>query len=477
MKNIKNFFDNVIQLVDSTRKDAFANIYTGIGTDNSRTENYQFYKDREIRPDELTNLYRTNGIARRIVDMVVEDAIRNFIECEPELIEELMRLKIKTKLKEAGSFGRLYGGALIVAFIDDGLELDKPVNEKLIQRIKSFEIIDRNQVTIEQQDIPMDVLSVLTGEPNFYLINDLKLKIHKSRCYRFHGNKIPYMTKKRNMTTKIWDDSILQGCYEALKQYSVITQSSCEILQDFVQPIFKMKDLSMKLVQKNGEDLLAKRLDIFNMSRSIAKTVLIDADGEDYQKLTASIAEMPAMWDRHGEYISAVTGIPITKLFGRSPAGMNATGENDTHMYYDTIRAYRTDQIEPAIRWIINLVQNQKNWTNKPANFEFKFPSLYTPNDSELSRIKETYAKIDATYIDRGAVDAGELWEARYRNGMFNPNVSVNKLQGDDLDHTILDAEKILNEEKKLTAKQKKDKEEKLAQIVDHMHSQIKLNA
>lgn len=44
--------------------------------------------------------------------------------------------------------------------------------------------------------------------------------------------------------------------------------------------------------------------------------------------------------------LSALTNIPQTILFGRSPAGMNATGESDFENYYNFIERIQKQDVK-----------------------------------------------------------------------------------------------------------------------------------
>ena len=71
-----------------------------------------------------------------------------------------------------------------------------------------------------------------------------------------------------------------------------------------------------------------QRANILNLSKSSLNTMIIDSE-ESYEKITTNISGISDIVDRFMLALSAVSGIPITLLFGRSPSGLNATGEAD----------------------------------------------------------------------------------------------------------------------------------------------------
>ena len=54
---------------------------------------------------------------------------------------------------------------------------------------------------------------------------------------------------------------------------------------------------------------------------------------------------LPDVYDRVMMDVAGAAKTPVTKLFGRSPAGMNATGESDMNNYYDYIDGLRENQL------------------------------------------------------------------------------------------------------------------------------------
>lgn len=89
-----------------------------------------------------------------------------------------------------------------------------------------------------------------------------------------------------------------------------------------------------------------KRLDLLNLTKSATNTMILDAE-EKYEKASKNISGIPELLDRFMLALSAVSGVPVSLLFGRSAAGMNATGDNDKTLKNNliacaTIRFYQS---------------------------------------------------------------------------------------------------------------------------------------
>lgn len=455
------------------RKDNWQNAFTGLGTRNSRTTNTTFRSSARLDRYTLAELYRTNGLAKRIVNIVVADAMRGFIHAEEELIQELKRIKAKQLIFDGASFGRLYGGALIIALIDDGMDLETPLNPNRINKLISLRVFDRHQVSWTNDDLCDDFYKEWYGEPEIFTItnnqnaltgDDLFFKVHRSRCHIFGGERICNSARNAN---RGWDDPILQSCYDMLKNYGIIASSSVEIVQDFIQVIMKMNGLMDKYT--NGqEEQIRERLALIDETRSVQNTILLDGEGdEDYEKRSSSVSGLSDLWDRFSEAVCSATGIPATRLFGRSPAGMNSTGKSDMKNWYDIVSAYREDELEPCITWLLDIIKNQKDWKKKPDNFDWHFPSLEEPSEIEFADIKKKYAEIDMMYIDRGAISAAEAWQERFGSGEFKYNIQLANMH-DNIEGITEDDSNFLENDKE----ESQDKQRELKENADNRREQ-----
>ncbi|MGI4775357.1 MAG: phage portal protein [Janthinobacterium lividum] len=423
LKNLQNFFK-------SSRNDSWVNILTGLGTSDSRTNSTLYKNCASLNEYTLREIYNSNGVAINIVNAVVDDAICRFIESDKLLLKEMQRIDAKQSMLEAGYESRLLGGSMIVAFIDDGQDFEKPLNYNKINRLISLKVFNKHQVSWTDEDVCKDFYKEYYGKPEIFRINsemnaidsDSFLKVHRSRCFNFRGNK-------SSSNSQYWGNSVLQSCYEALRNYGIINSSAVEIVHDFVQVIMKINGLSDMII--NGEErAVLQRVGVIEKTKSIANMVLLDGSdnsNESYEKRSSSVAGLPELWDKFSEAICAVSKIPKTRLFGSSPSGLNATGKSDLQNWYDVVRSYRSDQIEPCIDWLIEILRNQKEWKTKPLNYEWEFPSLTSPSELEWADIKKTYAAIDWGYIDRGAIDATDVWQERFGKGDFHFNFKLKR--------------------------------------------------
>ena len=88
-----------------------------------------------------------------------------------------------------------------------------------------------------------------------------------------------------------------------------------------MQAIYSMKNLASLLATDDGEDQVVRRLEVIDMARGLLNSIAIDADGENYDFKSISFSGVKDVIDSTCNMLSALTNIPQTLLFGRSPAG------------------------------------------------------------------------------------------------------------------------------------------------------------
>jgi hypothetical protein len=121
--------------------------------------------------------------------------------------------------------------------------------------------------------------------------------------------------------------------------------------------------------------------------------------------------------------IAAATGIPAipaTLLFGKSPDGMNATGDSDIRLYYDQIKAEQTSKLVPALDRIYTLLLSEKSGPTKgslPDKWTYDFNSLWLQTDKEKAEIRYIMAQADALYNTGQVISPEEIATSRFKNG------------------------------------------------------------
>jgi phage-related protein (TIGR01555 family) len=414
------------------RKDGWTNAVTALGDKNRdkrrRTKAKQFGR---LDFETIEALYREHGIARRIIDLPADSMTREWMSLsgddDDKVMQRMETLGAQDKVTEAIKQARQYGGSLILMGIDDGQfetndpdpDLAMPVNPDNIQAVNFLQVFAGvREVEILQSSIDTDPTSETFGEPLLYRINKIlgggSFDVHASRVLRFDGALVPRITKIENAG---WHDSVFQAAYTQIRQVGTTYDSAEFIIQDFVTTIVKIQDL-LNLIASGQEDLLKKRINYLDLSRHVANTVLLSSE-EEFDRKSSTVAGLGDLLDRFMMALSSVTGIPVTLLMGRSPAGMNATGESDIRLWYDKVRSDQNNMLKPRLEKLIRYLFLEDG-AKEPEEWSITFNPLFQLTEKEKSELYKSTAEADAVYINANVLDPVEVAVSRFGGEEFD---------------------------------------------------------
>lgn len=411
--------------------DGWMNLFTGQGTVLDRKEHTNFDHSKRFSAYELDQLYRGDGLARRIIDIPVQEMTRRWITVEGdtggEILDALEALHARKNIALSMKWAKLYGGAVTVMGIDDGQTLDMPVKENSIKAVRFLRVYDRFQVTPDLNNLEPDPMSPLYGLPVMYKINPLNgttYDVHVSRLLLFDGEDVPDRARLENQG---WGDPLMVSVFETLRSFGIGYSATVNILSDFVQAVMTVQDLQSLLTTDEGTELVKKRLEIMGLSRSVLGILLLD-ENETFEKKASSVAGLADLLDRFQVMLSAITGIPVTKLFGKSPAGLNATGESDIRNFYDELSGEQEDKLRNPLETLIRYVMLSKEGPTGGRvvkEYRLVFNSLWQSDDSELAEVREKIARADALYIDRGVLEPEEVAISRFGGDTYSLDTTI----------------------------------------------------
>jgi phage-related protein (TIGR01555 family) len=132
-----------------------------------------------------------------------------------------------------------------------------------------------------------------------------------------------------------------------------------------------------------------------DLCKSVFRSLYFDAD-EDYIRETLQLGGVDSVLYIIMMLVSADTGYPITRLFGVSPAGMNATGESDMRNYYDKVRSRQQRVLKPIILKIAKIISE---WQKLPEPF-IEFRPLKQMSEKEQAELEKIQADKDKAVAD-----------------------------------------------------------------------------
>lgn len=430
--------------------DAFMNTLArlGAGTPNL-LESTEYPNTRLTQNYGLMNsLYRSHWIIRKIIDCIPEDMCKNWIDLktqlEPGEVERFEKLERRTRVKrdilKALKWGRLYGGAGAVMIIE-GHEhiLDEPLNydEIMPGSFKGLIVTDRWTGLYPSSETIEDVSSPEFGYPEYYewnVENGSSIRVHHSRVLRFTGRELPLIERYAEMH---WGASEVEMVFDDLKKRDNTSWNIAQLVFQANIRTFKMSDLGEMLAMGDEKSLaeLYTTLTLQNQLMNNMGMHIMDKD-DDFQSTQYAFSGLSDIYQNFMLDISGAAEIPVTKLFGRSPAGLSATGESDMQNYYDMVGQKQASQLEPALDKLLP-VMAMSEFGYIPDDLDYEFNPIAEQSEDQLANIVDKKVNSIVNVFNAGIlsqkVALKELKEMSVTTGMFT-NITAEDIDKADDD-------------------------------------------
>jgi len=406
------------------RLDSWINAVTGLGGTRDRTTQGEISAVIPLRPVQLEHLYHGNDLAAKIVDKIVREAVRRGFTIEGdddgEILGAAKDRKAIQAVTEAAIWGRLYGGGAVLIGTDG--PMDEPLDVETMRPGSLRYLMALDRLSLSVADWYSNPTEDKFGEPRIYTITreggggttaTAGSLVHESRLVMFGGAMTSERMRTRN---EGWDLSVLQRPHDVLRDVGQSWRSIMNLIQDMSQAVFAVDGL-VEMIAEGEKETVLQRMEVVDMGRSVARAVVIDKDGEDFKHVGAvNVTGVEPLMLMIFQRLSGAADMPMTILFGMSPGGMNATGESDTRGWYDTVQAYRTDELEPALALVLEIVARDAGLSHE---ITIQWPPLWQPTSKEQAELDKMDAETDKIRIDSGVLLPEEVTLVKFRDGEY----------------------------------------------------------
>ena len=423
------------KVVRPYREDGFVNVLNKYGTQKDTTEHYYYQNEPDVPDAVLTEFYEGNGMFSKIIDAPAEEAVKHGFklkdlsndETEKFYKDALDELDWEETSIDCIKWTRLFGGCIAVMLIDDGRDLDEPVDWMHIKSIDDIRIYDRSLVQADVTSMyvsdsyrsPFVSRGSKLGMPEFYYVYSMygSFKVHESRCLVFQNGRLPERTT--NSIYRLWGVPEYVRLHRAIRDAEVAHGSAVKLLDRSIQAVYAMKGLSAELATEGGENRILKRLQTIDLARGLLNTITVDGDGEDYSFRQFSFTGVADVIETTCNYLSALTNIPQTILFGRSPAGMNATGDGDLENWYNYVERIQKRMLKSNLKYLLQLIFTAgviNGDIEEVPKIEIEFSPLWSLSEVEQVQleqqkvaVEQARAAVAETYIGMQVLDPSEV--------------------------------------------------------------------
>lgn len=366
---------------------------------------------------------------RKMVGTIAEEMTRKWIKLKTvgdddkservkQLIDALERFHVREKFREAAEHDGYFGGGQIyidvlspknVSAWTDDTELQSKlfISDKKIPKgsLKGLQVIEPvwTYPGVYNANNPLS--------PDFYKPTEwfvMGKTVHASRMIDFVSRQVPDLLKASYNFRGL---SLVQMAEPYVNNWLRTRDSVSDMIHSFSIPVI---GTNMQSTLSGGPaDQLLYRLDLFNRCRdnrgAFAKNNT-DDNVETVEFVNAPLSGLDVLQAQSQEHMAAVSSIPLVKLLGITPNGLNASSDGEIRVFYDYIHSLQQAMFYEPLKRVMDVIQLSEFGDIDPEIY-FEFEPLYEMSAKEKADIRKVDADTDAVYIAAGALSANEVRE------------------------------------------------------------------
>lgn len=406
--------------------DGLMNVVANLGTARDKAS-HSHYGVPVLSDFEATNAYRGAWLPRKIVDIPALDACRNWRSWNAQaddisaLEAEEERLGLRMKMQEGLKKARLYGGAALYIGTGDS-DPSKPLNAERIAKggIRHLSVMTRR--VLKAGEVDRDPESPLYGRPAYYTLQGAgrRVEIHPSRLVVLTGAMHPDPETATGDEAG-WGDSVLTAVMDAIKNADGTAANVASLVYEAKVDVIGIPNLTEMLSDPDAERQITERLRLAMAMKGINGALIRDAE-ETYDQKSYAFAGLTDILNTSLQIVSGAADIPVTRLLGQAPGGLNSSGESDLRNYYDRIRAMQELEIAPALYTLDECLIRSALGT-RPEEVFYDWRSLWQTTDKERADIGKVVADTIKVIDDTGLLPDA-VWSKTAANMLVEAGIA-----------------------------------------------------
>ena len=330
--------------------------------------------------------------------------------------DEMERLEVQNKFKEAALKTGFFGGCLI--FLDvredpnvplEDIELEKPLFKEGMDDFNKSKLLNKHLVglrVIEPINLAPGVYNSIDPtaadffEPEHYYV--LGRKIHRSRFLYFADNIPPQVLKPVYLFFGI---PLAQLAFTYVQDFYKAKEVCTRILQKFSCSAIST-DIE-KLIYANGKNAVKDRISTIAKYRDNDSILVLDKENEEFSQTNTPLSGLKEMWYASLELIPVIFGVPATKLLEISPSGFNSTGEFEMRNFYDSVHTKQTNVFDAPMKRLVEIICYTKGLD--PDILAWAWKSLFKMSERESAEVNRMEADTAQIYYNMGVVGNDDI--------------------------------------------------------------------
>jgi uncharacterized protein len=324
---------------------------------------------------------------------------------------EFERLNVQGVFRQISEHDALFGRAHLFIDVDgvvEGPELALPIGggSDELSKLKIGRGSLKELRTVEPVwvwPITYNSLNPLSKEwyrPETWLC--MSQEIHKTRLLTFISREVPDLLKPAYM---FGGQSLTQLMMPVVENWLTTRRAVGEIVKKFSFNLIKLN--ITEALNSGNAGKLAKRMGLFTQLQNNNGTMILDKETEDFINVAVPLSGLDQLQAQAQEHMASLSRIPIIKLLGIQPAGLNASSSGELRAFADSIHSYQESFFRPNLKTVLNLVQCSLFGEVDPSiTFDF------VPITEELNELERAQAAQQVIGATANAFESGLLSRA-----------------------------------------------------------------
>lgn len=375
---------------------------------------------------ELNQAYRGDAIFAKIIDSLSSEMFKKGIEIDSELTTaEITELEeayedCVPELEKAVKYSDLFGLTVCVPFIKgqfNKTSLERPLD---LDSIDKGDFLGLKTLTKWQGCMPImlklverpskSIRAEEVGEPLYFDVwfsnTGTHYKVHRSWLMVFITNDLPGIEKDIEQRSGV---SSYERLDLPLKNYNATLNYIMSLLQMSTQRVLKLEGITgYEQMTARGQENFKKRMEQIGRATRLWN-VLVLGEEDEFDYKTANFAGLKELVTVAQENLSASSSMPMNKLFGKSPSGLNNSSMENITDFYDLIEKRQKTVLKPNLQKLLYILyRNLFNESPKGDKVRFKFKSLWSLNEQDKALIIERKSRAVEKAFTNNAITVKE---------------------------------------------------------------------
>lgn len=407
--------------------DGYANLMSRLGTSADRS-GAAYYWVPPLSQQQIEAAYRTSWLTRKVHDLPPFEMTRagRKWNAKPEQITALEAYERRRvvdvwgKIRRALTVARLHGGAALIMGVRSGGSADpsRPLDVQRVGKegLRYLLVASRHQLWAPF-GMETDPESDFYGEPAMYEMRGAKgatLRIHPSRVIPFRGQALPEGAVTVSAIDQFWGDPLLQSIKGAIDNSETAQAAVATLLHEMKQDVISIPGLTEQIATEGAEAKLAARVEALNRFRSLFNALLLDGGddegkgGEKWETRQLAFTQHPELLRQFLAIVGGAADIPVTRIMGESPGGLQSTGKGEQDDFNRMISARRDAEIAPGLS-VLDEVLIRSALGSRDPDITYEFGELSEPDETAESENDKRDAETVQVYASSGLIPKDAL--------------------------------------------------------------------